>query len=176
MVDYSGNYRLKQAIRAIDAIEPCDITWAEEPVPPENHTGYRQLSRATDVPIATGEANFSRFKFKRLIDDWTVDVVQPNVTHCGGLSEARFVAKLAVTENVAVRPHVWNGMIGVAATLHFAASLPAYPHAGSLPEPVLFEFDRSENPLRDELLIDPLDPTGGEVAVPDGPGLGVEVD
>jgi D-galactarolactone cycloisomerase len=103
-------------------------------------------------------------------------VVQPNVTHCGGLSEARFVAKLATTENVAVRPHVWTGGVGLVAALHFAASVPSYPHAGSLPEPMLFEFDRSENPLREDLLVDSLDPSGGELAIPDGPGLGVEVD
>ena len=105
-----------------------------------------------------------------------MDVVQPNVTHCGGLSEARFIAKLATTENVAVRPHVWNAGVGLVAALHFAASVPSYPHAGSLPDPMLFECDRSENPLREDLLVDPLDPTGGELSIPDGPGLGVDID
>lgn len=174
MVDFNGNYRPKQAAGVIDAIGQYDITWAEEPVPPENLSGYRDLSDRVDVPLAAGEAHFNRFEFSELVD--VVDVVQPNVTHCGGLSEARFIAKLATTENVAVRPHVWNGGVGLVAALHFAASVPAYPHAGSLPEPMLFEFDRSENPLREDLLVDPLDPTGGELSIPDGPGLGVDVD
>jgi len=174
MVDFNGNYRPKQAAKVIDAIEQYDITWAEEPVPPENISGYHDLSDRVDIPLAAGEAHFNRFEFRELID--VVDVVQPNVTHCGGLSEARFIAKLATTENVAVRPHVWNGGVGLAAALHFAASVPSYPHAGSLPEPMLFECDRSENPLREELLVDPLDPTGGELSIPDEPGLGVDID
>lgn len=176
MVDFNGNYRPKQAAKAINAIEQYDITWAEEPVPPENLSGYRELSERVDVPIAAGEAHFNRFEFKQLIDDRLIDVVQPNVTHCGGLSEARFIAKLATTENVVVRPHVWNGGVGLVAALHFAASIPSYPHAGALPNPMLFEFDRSENPIREELLVEPLDPTGGELAVPSDPGLGIDVD
>ncbi|MFA9516110.1 mandelate racemase/muconate lactonizing enzyme family protein [Halopenitus sp. H-Gu1] len=176
MVDYNGNYRPKQAARAIEAIEQYDITWAEEPIPPENESGYRELSRTTNVPLAAGEAHYSRFEFKRLIDDRTVDIVQPNLTHCGGLSEARFIGKLATTENVGIRPHVWNGAVGLAASLHFAASIPAYPHSGALPEPVLFEFDRSENPLRDELLEDPIEPDDGSVDLPSEPGLGITLD
>ncbi|MFB6102099.1 MAG: mandelate racemase/muconate lactonizing enzyme family protein [Haloplanus sp.] len=176
MVDFNGNYRPKQAARVIDALEPYDLTWVEEPVPPENTAGYRELSRYTSVPLAAGEAHFNRFEFTELITDRVVDVVQPNVTHCGGLSEARYIAKLATTENVTVRPHVWNAGVGVAASLQFAASIPTYPHAGSNPEPLLFEFDRSENPLREDILVDPLDPTGGELDVPTDPGIGVSVD
>ncbi len=176
MVDFNGNYRPKQAARVAKAIEEYDIAWIEEPVPPENRSGYRELNQRTDIPLAAGEAHFNRFEFKELIDERLVDIVQPNIAHCGGLSEARFIAKLATTENVCVRPHVWNSGIGVAAALHYAASIPKYPHAGSIPDPLLFEFDRSENPLRDELLETPLDPTGGELAVPEEPGLGVTVD
>lgn len=176
MVDFNGNYRPSQAARAIQEIESFDITWAEEPVPPENPEGYDAISRRTDVPLAAGEAHYNRFEFKDLIQNRTVDIVQPNVTHCGGLSEARFIAKLATTENIGVFPHTWNGAVGFAATLQFVASLPTYPHAGSLPEQKMVECDRSENPLRDQLIENPIDPTGGEVSAPDGPGLGVEVD
>ena len=176
MVDFNGNYRPKQAARVIEALEPFDLTWVEEPVPPENISGYRDLARYTNVPLAAGEAHYSRFEFKRLVDDRLVDVVQPNLGHCGGFSEARFIAKLATTENVTVRPHVWNSGVGVAAAVQFAASVPTYPHAGANPDPMLFEFDRSENPLRHEILEDPLDPSGEELAVPDDPGVGVTVD
>jgi D-galactarolactone cycloisomerase len=175
MVDYNGNYRPKQARRSVAAIAEYDPAWVEEPVPAENLSGYRQL-RDLDVPVAAGEAHYGRFEFKRLIDERLVDVVQPNIGRVGGFSEARFVATLATTENVAVRPHVWNSGVGVAAALQFAASVPDYPHSSNRPEPFLFEFDRAENPLRDELLVDPIDPTGGDLAVPDDPGLGIEVD
>ncbi|MFC6734228.1 MULTISPECIES: mandelate racemase/muconate lactonizing enzyme family protein [unclassified Haladaptatus] len=175
MVDYNGNYRLKQAIQSANALEPYDLTWIEEPVPPEDYTGLRKLTDRVDVPVATGESHFGRFDYKRLIADHGVDIIQPDLGRAGGFSESRFLAKWATTENVAVYPHVWNGAVGVAAALQFAASLPSYPHNENVPEPLLFEFDRSQNPLRDELLDAPLDPTGGSLAVPQGPGLGVSV-
>jgi D-galactarolactone cycloisomerase len=176
MVDCNGNYRPQQAIRLAEAIEPYDVAWLEEPVPPENRSGYRDLKEAVNVPLAAGEASYARFEFKDLIEDRTVDVVEPDVCKCGGFSEARFIAKLATTENVAVSPHVWTGAVGLAASLQLAGSLPEYPHSTTVPEPLLFEVDRAENGLREDLVTDPLDPTGGRLAVPDEPGIGVTVD
>lgn len=176
MVDINGNYRPRQAIRTANAIERFDITWIEEPVPPENLTGYREVKEHIDTPVAAGEAHYGRFEFKRLIDDRTVDVVQPNLGRCGGFSEARRIADMATTENVTVRPHVWNSAVGLAAAVQFAASVTDYPHARHVPEPMMVEFDRSENPLRDRLLESPFDPSGGSIDVPQEPGLGVDVD
>ncbi|WP_276255904.1 mandelate racemase/muconate lactonizing enzyme family protein [Halomontanus rarus] len=176
MVDMNGNYRPEQAVRSAKAIAEYDITWIEEPVPPENLTGYRELKQRIETPIAAGEAHYGRFAFKRLIDDRTVDIVQPNLARCGGLSEARTIAKLATTENVAVRPHIWNSAVGMAAAVQFAASIPDYPHTRNVPEPMLLEFDRSENPLRSDLLETPFDPSGGSLDVPQEPGLGISID
>ena len=176
MVDINGNYRPRQAIRTANAIKEYDIAWIEEPVPPENYSGYREVKQHIDTPIAAGEAHYGRFEFKQLIDDRIVDVVQPNLGRCGGLSEARRIADMATTENVAVRPHIWNSGVGLAAAVQFAASVPEYPHTRYVPEPMLVEFDRSENPLRSEILQTPFDPSNGELAVPQKPGLGVSVD
>lgn len=176
MVDINGNYRPRQAIRTANAIEEFDVTWIEEPVPPENLSGYREVKAGTDLPLAAGEAHYGRFEFKRLVDDRTVDVVQPNLGRCGGLSEANRIADMATTENVAVRPHVWNSAVGLAAAVQFAASVSDYPHTRNVPDPMMVEFDRSENPLRDEILQTPFDPSGGTVDVPKAPGLGVEID
>jgi len=176
MVDYNGNYTPTQAIRSVKEIKPYDITWVEEPVPPENHEGYQRIRNAVDIPLAAGEAHFGRFEFTRLIQDGVVDIVQPNLGRCGGFSEAKYIARTATTQNVTVRPHVWNSGVGIAAALQFLAAVPTYPHAPGASPPVLFEFDRSENPLRDEILVDSFDPTGGSLAVPDEPGLGIEVD
>jgi len=176
MVDVNGNYRAHQAIRSANAIAEYDLAWIEEPVPPENDSGYDRVAAAVDVPLAAGEAHFGRFAFKDLIDGGAVDVVQPNLARCGGFSEARLIADLATTENVAVRPHVWNSAVGMAAAVQFAASLPDYPHSRAVPEAVLLECDRSPNPLREDLLETPLDPTGGTLDVPQGPGLGIDVD
>ena len=174
MVDYNGNYRAKRAIRSIRALAEYDLTWAEEPVPAEHPDEYRAVSERVDVPLAGGEAHFSRFEFAELID--VADIVQPNLGRCGGLSEAQLIAEMATTENVATVPHVWNSGVGVAAALQFLASVPRYPHSTNHPMPPLFEFDRSENPLRHEILVEPFDPTDGSLAVPQGPGLGIEVD
>lgn len=176
MVDYNGNYRQKQARKSIRAISEFDITWAEEPLPPEDITGYSELRSAVDVPIAAGEACFSRFDFHRLLSERAVDVVQPDLGRCGGFSEARLIAKNAVAENVAVSPHVWNSAVGVAAALQYVASLPDYPYVTNRAEPLLLECDRSDNRLRTDLLTNPIDLTGGTVSVPQDPGLGIEVD
>ncbi|WP_226040003.1 mandelate racemase/muconate lactonizing enzyme family protein [Natrinema sp. DC36] len=177
MVDFNGNYTPRGAIASIRELEPYDLTWVEEPVPPENYGGYRKIGERVDAPLAAGEAHYGRFEFARLLEDGLIDVVQPNLGRCGGFAEARFLATLATTANAVVRPHVWNSAVRTAAALQFAASLSTYPHAeGMEPDPVLFEFDRSENPLRNDLLESPFDPTGGELAVPQDPGLGIEVD
>lgn len=176
MVDMNGNYRPEQAIRATREIEEFDITWVEEPVPPENFSGYRDVKRRIDTPIAAGEAHYGRFEFKRLIDDRTVDIVQPNLARCGGLSEARRIADMATTENVGVRPHIWNSAVGLAAAVQFAASVSEYPHTRHVPDPMMVEFDRSENPLRTEILEEGFDPTGGSLDIPQEPGLGISVD
>jgi D-galactarolactone cycloisomerase len=176
MVDINGNYRPRQAIRTANAIARYDITWIEEPVPPENLSGYREVRRHIDVPIAAGEAHYGRFAFKQLIDDRLVDVVQPNLGRCGGLSEARLIGAMATTENVAVRPHVWNSGVGLAAAIQFAASLSNYPHTRNVPDPMMVEFDRSDNPLRTEILETPFDPSGGVLDVPQEYGLGITID
>ncbi|WP_226042596.1 mandelate racemase/muconate lactonizing enzyme family protein [Natrinema sp. DC36] len=176
MVDMNGNYRPRQAIETAKAIAEYDITWIEEPVPPENLSGYREIKQRIDTPLAAGEAHYGRFEFKRLIDDRTVDVVQPNLARCGGLSEARTIADMATTENVAVRPHIWNSAVGLAAAVQFAASVSDYPHTRNVPDPMMVEFDRSPNPLRDDLLESPFDPSNGSLDVPQTPGLGIEID
>jgi len=176
MVDMNGNYRPRQAIETAKEIAEYDITWIEEPVPPENLSGYREIKQRIDTPLAAGEAHYGRFEFKRLIDDRTVDVVQPNLARCGGLSEAKLIADMASTENVAVRPHIWNSAVGLAAAVQFAASVPDYPHTRNVPDPMMVEFDRSPNPLRDDLLESPFDPSGGTLDVPQAPGLGIDID
>ena len=176
MVDYNGNYRAKQAIKSIRAIEDYDITWVEEPLPPENLSGYRELRESVDIPIAGGESYFSRFDFERVISDRVLDIIQPDLGRCGGLSEARVIGKQAAGSNLSVSPHVWNSGVGVAAALQYVASQPNYPHVKHRPEPIFFECDRSPNALRTDLLETSLDPTGGSLNVPKAPGLGITVD
>lgn len=176
MVDANGNYRTDQAIRVAAALEPYDIRWFEEPVAPENVDGYRDVRESTMIPIAGGEAALTRFQFRRLFENRAVDLAQPDICMCGGLTEAMRIADLATVDNVAVSPHCWMSGVGLAASLHFASAVPSYPHADHEPEPPLFEVDRAENPLRTDLLTDPLNLTGQSIDIPTEPGLGVTVD
>jgi D-galactarolactone cycloisomerase len=177
MVDYNGNYTPFQAIKSIRALSDYNITWVEEPVPPENLSGYGKINSKVDVPLAAGEAHFGRFEFTNLIKSGIIDIIQPNLGRCGGFAEARYITRMATTENILVRPHVWNSAVGTAAALQFIATVPPYPHAeGANLTPTLFEVDRSVNPLRENLLSNRLELTGECIEIPNEPGLGIEID
>lgn len=177
MVDYNGNYTPTEAVEAIHALDPYDIMWVEEPILPGNSKGYHYIRDHVDVPLAAGEAHIGRFASTDLIQDGFIDILQPNITRCGGFSEAAYIAKAATTRDILVRPHVWNSAVGIAAALQFAATVPCYPFSSvDESQPFFFEYDRGTNPLQTELIEQPFDPSNGELSIPDGPGLGIEVD
>jgi D-galactarolactone cycloisomerase len=145
-------------------------------LPPDDREGWRHLRRHSSIPLAGGETLCTRFGFRDPIAQRQFDIAQPDVSLCGGLTEALAIAQIASAWHVRVSPHVWSGAIGLAASLQFAAMLSDLPFGDVVPEPLWFEWDRGENPLRDALLTKPLTAHAGAVAIPDGPGLGVEVD
>ncbi|MDF2826157.1 MAG: mandelate racemase/muconate lactonizing enzyme family protein, partial [Mycobacterium sp.] len=147
LVDFNGNYTADQALRSIGALREYDLGWVEEPVTPDDRHGMRLLRNA-GMPLAAGEAVYTRFGFRDLIADRLIDIVQPDVSKCGGISEARVIAHLAQTWNVRFSPHVWGGAISQAASVQLLASVPTYPHTDHQPEPVWFEVDRGSNALR----------------------------
>lgn len=175
-VDSNGNYTLDQALESMRRIAPFNIGWYEEPLAPQDWQGYQRLRKRAPMPIATGEALYETFDFRRLVDTGCADVLQPDLALCGGLSVARFVGELALSAHLRVSPHVWGTAVGLAAAVHWVASLPAYPHAVNDPTPTLVEYDTGVNPLRDHLLQSPLLAVDGFIAVPDGPGLGIQLD
>jgi D-galactarolactone cycloisomerase len=135
---------------------------------------------ALDVPIAGGEAEFTRWGFRDLIEGACVDIAQPDLCVSGGFTEFLRINAIASAHGVQVIPHVWGSGIALAAALHAIAALAPMPHtANPVPlqnEPVV-EFDRNHNPLRDDLLSGAIAiGTDGRVPVPRGPGLGVVVD
>jgi D-galactarolactone cycloisomerase len=176
MVDINGAYTADIALAAARAIEPYDIHWIEEPLPPGDLLGYAQLRARSPIPIAAGEAHHTVRDFRALIDGRCVDIVQPSIPGTGGLGEARRIATLAQAHNLRVAPHVWGGAVGLATACHFIASLPAGPHTDHPPFPQMLEYDMSDNALRTELLKVPLRLDAGHILLPDGPGLGIEVD
>jgi D-galactarolactone cycloisomerase len=176
MVDINGAYTADVALECARAIEPFAVHWIEEPLPPGDLRGYAELRLRSPIPIAAGEAHHTVRDFRALIDGRCIDIVQPSVPGTGGLTEAKRVATLAHAQNLRVAPHAWGGAIGLATTCHFIASLPNTPHTDHPPHPLMLEYDMSDNALRTQLLKKPLVLDAGHVLLPDGPGLGVELD
>jgi D-galactarolactone cycloisomerase len=174
-VDYNGNYTVDVALDSIRQIEPFRIAWAEEPLPPFDIKGYAELRRRSPVAISAGEAHCSVHDFKQLIDARAIDIVQPPLTGGGGFGEMKAVALLAQMNNLRVSLPCWGSAIALNAAIHFAASLPNWPHTENAPYPMLVEYDVGDNPLRDLLVHDPIVPANGHLPVPKEPGLGLRL-
>ncbi len=179
MVDANHAYNGFTALHMGRGLEELDVTWFEEPVPPEDHEGYRRVREALDMAIAGGECEFTRYGFKAFLAAGCVDIVQPDLCAAGGFSEWQNIQALASTFGTWVIPHVWGSGVALAAALHALATIPPFPHtANVIPlqnEPVV-EFDRNPNPLRDDLLVDPIRLTDRRVPIPQGAGLGIDID
>jgi len=175
LVDVNGNYTLDLTLESMRRTAPYGIHYYEEPLPPQDVEGYRALAARATLPVAAGEALYTVFDFDRLIATRAIDIVQPDLTLCGGLDQAKAIAVLCQLHNVGMSPHVWGSPVGLAAALHFMAALPDFPHTDHLPYPRMVEYDVGLNPLRDDLLTHPLRPVNGHVTVPEGPGLGIEL-
>jgi D-galactarolactone cycloisomerase len=176
MVDVNGNYSADLVLASMRAVERFGIEFVEEPLPPQDFDGYEFLQGRIGVPVAAGEAHYTMHDFDRLARPRRCDVLQPDLTICGGLAQGRAIATLVQLHNLRLSPHVWGGAIGLAAAVHYMAALPATPHGDHDPAPWLLEHDVGENGLRDHLLAEPLVARQGAIAVPTGPGLGVALD
>jgi L-alanine-DL-glutamate epimerase-like enolase superfamily enzyme len=168
VVDANGAYDAGGAIRMARHLEALDIGWFEEPVPPDDLDGYQRLRDAIRVPLARGETDFSVFTFRDLFTRRLLDVVQPDLGRCGGITGANQVATLAYAHNVAFAPHTGlSGGISQLAALHVAAAAPTL---------LRLEHMFIDNPLR-EIFVGgyPL-AHDGFVPVPQAPGLGLEID
>ncbi|HVG98841.1 MAG TPA: mandelate racemase/muconate lactonizing enzyme family protein [Chloroflexota bacterium] len=156
-------------------VADADLAWYEEPLPAGDLQGYREVRRALSVPLSGGESLAGLHPFGELLAARAVDIVQPDIVICGGFSMLQRVQSLADTARVRLVPHCWGTAIAFAATLQYLATVPDGAPSLTPTEPLL-EYDRSDNPLREELLTRPLHREGSYLSVPPGDGLGVEVD
>jgi len=166
MIDIGKRYRLKSAMYMSKALEQLNVYWLEEPLPAEDLEGYRRLSEYSPIRIATGEEESGRLAFARLINETHIDVVQPDMSRCGGLTEAKKIASIAADANILCVPHAFKTGILVAASIHLIASIPHAP---------FLEFSVTESGIRKELLAKPFVQKDGYVDVPTAPGLGIEL-
>ena len=172
MVDANHAYDAAAAIRLGRMIEPHDIGWFEEPVPPEDIAGYRAVKAALSIPIAGGECEFTRFGFRELLVTRAVDIVQPDTCAAGGLTECKKIADMAEAFGVRYNPHVWGTGIAIAASLQLLAVLPAHTPPSLAPLEPLLEFDRTEHPIRQALLTQPIEHEAASCACRTGRGSG----
>jgi L-rhamnonate dehydratase len=166
MIDVGQKYTVKQAIRVAKRLEKYSLSWMEEPLPSDNYKGYRELGGAVALDIAAGEAESGRRAFRRLIEECRIDVVQPDISRAGGLTETRKIAVFAHDANARLVPHAFKTGILLAACLHLIAALPNTD---------LLEFSLTDSPIRTDLLMDRFVARSGYVDVPDKPGLGIEI-
>ena len=175
MVDANHCFNVPQAINIGRELEKLNVYWFEEPISPEDLDGYVEVCRALDMAVAGGENEFTKFGFREILAKRAMDIIQPDVCAAGGITECKKIAALAQSHAVQCVPHAWGTAIGMAATLHFLASLPDTPPC-LVPIPPLLEYEQTFNPFRDALAGKPFAHDKGFVDVPTGPGLGIEID
>jgi len=166
MVDAGHAWQIETAIERAKLLAPFNIAWLEEPLSQDDRKGYAQLCPKSPVPIAAGEGDVTHWDFKDLIERG-LQVVQPDVAFCGGLTVCRRVSEMCLANDRRAVPHCFSTGINLAASLHWMASIPN----GDLveyclrPSPLMRKLVKNLPPLID-----------GRVPVPDGPGLGIVLD
>ena len=179
MVDANHCYTVDQALYVGRALEELDAYWFEEPVAPEDLDGYRELRSQLKINIAGGEAEFTRWGWRNLLEKHCLDIAQPEVCALGGISEYLRVLALAQAHFTQVINHVWGSAVAIATNLQLLAVIPPLP-GGIHPQEPMLEFDTTDNKFRDDLLTQPLNiqrqvaKNGGYVPIPDVPGHGAE--
>ncbi len=172
MVDAGGSeqfwpHGVNWARNTASMLADFGVVWFEEPLPPDDLDGYIELTRVSPVPIAGGEVLTRRQSFRPWIERRAIDILQPDCTKNGGLTESRRIAALAFDHNVQVVPHGWNTAIGLAADLQFSASIPVARYVEYLTPSAYIDEITTEPFVLDE---------HGLLTIPDVPGLGVEID
>jgi D-galactarolactone cycloisomerase len=167
MTDANQGYTLEVAFKAAEGFAACGAAFLEEPLFVEDIAGHASLKTQGKVPIALGENLHTRYAFENFIARGAVDILQPDVARAGGISEVVEIAGLAARHGLLVSFHTWGDAVALAASLHLAAAVK---------NSSMMELDCTENPLRSELVKEPLEARNGFMQPPQGSGLGVELD
>ncbi|MCL4833756.1 MAG: galactonate dehydratase [Caldilineaceae bacterium] len=166
MVDDHGRGRPSSGVRLMQALEPFDLFFLEEPTQPDDVEGLARVRAANPkMDLATGERLYSKWDFRSLLEQRLVDVIQPDLCHAGGISECKKIAAMAEAYYVNVAPHNPQGPVATAAAAHLSMAIPNFH---------ILEFVRSE-PYREQALTEPWVVEKGNLLVPDLPGLGVDL-
>ncbi len=167
-IDANSAYNPSEAVRLAAALEPLDLTFFEEPVAPDDLTGYERVRSSTRIPLAAGESAFSIWTYRDLLAGRLVDIVQPDLGRCGGVTGAVSIAKMGYAFDIPVAPHTgFSSGVSQLAAIQVAAAIPNLH---------MLEHMCIDNPLK-ELFTTPFPkPEQGNLPVPVGAGLGLDVD
>jgi D-galactarolactone cycloisomerase len=174
-IDSNCAYDAGTAVSLSTLLEPFNLMWWEEPLPADDFDGYRRLRQSLRIPLAAGETASADWLILNYIQPRLVDILQPDLEHTG-LTGARLLTRLCYLNRIRLIPHNWGTALRTAATLHWMSTCPPLTPALNPPEP-MFEFDQTEHPFRDVIIVERIAPDcpGSGVPVPAGPGLGVTV-
>jgi galactonate dehydratase len=169
MVDAHARPSPRMGLRFARALEPYGLYFFEEPCWPETIEDIALIQRAVAMPIATGERLVTQHAFRDLLERRACSVLQPDITHCGGLSEARRIAAMAEAYRVALAPHNPQGPVSTAASLEFGFATPSY---------IICESVHLDVPWRQDIVRESftVEPKGRLVRPANRPGLGIEID
>ena len=166
MVDAGMRLNVPLAQRIGKVLKENSVFWFEEPFTPEDLESYVALQGTVDVPIAAGENEFGTQGFRDLIEQSAVNIVQPDASRCGGLSETWRVAQMANAAGIGVATHTWSDAVTVIANAHVVSAMP---------NGITVEVDQTGNPFIEDLLVEPLQINDGQLQLSDAPGLGIEL-
>jgi galactonate dehydratase len=159
-------FEVVRAIRMAKEIEPYNPMWLEEPIRPENAAAMAKLAEHVDIPLASGECNYTKHEFRTILEAQALDVVQPDICVCGGVMEMKKIAAMAEASYVMVAPHNPMGPVATAVNVHFAASTPNFK---------ILEYHPDDVAPRKDLLKEPLMVKDGYIPLPTKPGWGIEL-
>lgn len=167
MVDAHGSFGVAEAKRFARGTEQARLRWFEEPVSGDQKSALADIRAAGVCALAAGENDFTRFDFLAYLSPISLDVFQPDLGVCGGLTEALRIAALASAHQIEVSPHIWAGSVLMAATAHFAIACP---------QVAILEYPAAANPMLDGIGRGAIAIADGFVSVSDAPGFGVAID
>jgi L-alanine-DL-glutamate epimerase-like enolase superfamily enzyme len=167
-MEFHGYWNLPCAIQIAQALEPYSPIWLEEMLPQDNLAAYRELAEATRLPLCLSERLMTRWSFRELIENRAARIIMPDISWCGGISEAKKIASMAETHYLPVAPHNCGGPVLHAASAHLAANLTNLYILETVRRHYLEEYRG--------IVTNTLAVRDGAVPVPPGPGLGIELD
>ncbi len=166
MLDLHARTTPATAIQFGRLLTDYNLYWYEEPCWPEHVDALAEVARALPFPIATGERLVGRWEFREVLEKRACSVIQPDISHCGGISEGRRIAAMAETYSISVACHNPQGPVSTASSIHVGFATPNY---------LIQEVVRADVPWRNDILVEPLDVQQGICQVPTAPGLGIDI-